>query len=519
MLKYKDSTLPISERVEDLLSHMSLTEKVGQLNQHLYGFKAYDKIGNDFEPNQYFKDEVERFGGIGVLYGLFRADPWSGRTYRNGITVKDSARTANAFQRYVIENTRLGIPVLIATECPHGHQALDGYLFSTNLGAACSFNPVLLENVYAICAKQMRAMGAHLSLTSALDMIRDPRWGRSEECFSEDPFLASAFAKAAVYGAQGRDRDKIGENTDKVMMVAKHLCGQGETTGGINASPASIGERELREIHLPPVKACCEAGVYGFMAAYNEIDGVMCHANRRLLTDILRGEYGFDGVVMADGCALDRLFTLTGDTVKAAALGIKAGVDISLWDDTFTHLEEAVNRNEVVTEELDQAVKRVLTLKFKMGLFENPYVEENNKELFAINYENNNESLKLAQESIVLLKNKDNILPLNKSIKSIAVIGPNADNIYNQLGDYVAEQNFEMTYTVLDGIKKVADKNTVIRYAKGCGIRSKDASKFDEAIEIAKQSEVVIFALGGSSARDFNAKYDSNGAITSNINP
>src|SRR5690606_15200243 len=224
--------------------------------------------------------------------------------------------------------------------------------------------------------------------------------------------------------------------SDKVGAVLKHFCAQGSGEGGLNAGPASIGERELREIHLPAMDAGVKAGALGCMAAYNEIDGIPCHANKKLLTDILRDEMGFDGIVMADGVAIDRLLALTGDYEKAASLALEAGVDLSLWDTAFSTLEKAVEAGKTTVEYLDRAVRRVLHLKFSLGLFEHPFTDEEahidavgSKDFQKIN-------LQIARESAVLLKNDRSTLPLNKHLSKIAVIGPNADSIYNQLGDY-----------------------------------------------------------------------------------
>ena len=332
MFRYKDAFLPIEERVNDLLSHMTLREKVGQLNQRLYGFRAYERKGDEITLTKETIEEAKYFGGLGVVYGLYRADPWSAKTTENGLSKEYAIKGYNLLQRCCLEHSRLGIPLLLSSECPHGHQALDGYLLPVNLAAGATFDPKLYKEAVSVCAHQLKQMGVNLSLVSALDVARDPRWGRTEECFGEDPYLCSCFAKAAVEGTQ----------SEGVAMVAKHFCAQGETTGGVNASAARIGERELREIHLPAAKACCEAGVKGVMAAYNEIDGVYCHMNHHLLTEILRDEFGFDGIVMADGVALDRLQEAVGDEPHAAALALSAGVDVSLWDNVFpvsyTHL-------------------------------------------------------------------------------------------------------------------------------------------------------------------------------------
>lgn len=520
---YRDPSHSIDERVEDLLSRMTLKEKVGQLNQHMYGWDAYTRNDNEVTLSEAFKQEVAFGDGMGALYGLFRADPWSAVTHKNGIPTADNARFANELQRYVRENTRLGIPVLLTEECPHGHQALDGTLLPVNLNIGSTWNPDLVERAYALVGAELRGRGAHIGLVSTLDIMQDPRWGRAEECYSEDPYLAAQLTAAVVRGLQGTNPEDLGAS-DKVGAVLKHLCAQGACQGGHNAGPAVIGERELREIHLPGAKAGHEAGAVGFMAAYNEIDGVPCHANETLLTDILREEWGFEGIVMADGCAIDRLLALTGDHASAAAIALSAGVDLSLWDKAFTTLEEAVRQGKADESWIDRAVKRVLRLKFQLGLFDRLFIDETlsvsavgNMEIRALN-------LQVAKESIVLLRNRNDeqpaILPLNESIRRIAVIGPNADQLYNQLGDYTSVQREGAGTTVLQGIVKAAPNGVEIIHAKGCGINDSSRDGFVEAIEAAKGAEVAVLVLGGSSARRFGEMFDSNGeAIVTDEKP
>ena len=506
---YKNPALPIEMRVDDLISRMSVTEKVGQLNQRLFGFRTFERVENedgsfDFEINDYFKEEVARYG-IGVLYGLFRADPWSRKTYQNGITAADAARVYNKVQKYVIENSRLGIPMLMSTENPHGLQSLDGYIIPVNLASGCTFHPELLKEAFAVTRKQQKDMGVHLSLMSTLDMARDPRWGRSEECYSEDPYLSARMAVAAM---EGNQYDEDG-NLDLITVV-KHFAAQGQTTGGINASPASIGERELREIHLQAMKKLAKAGCKSLMAAYNEIDGVPCHANPWLLNDVLRKEMGFRGAVMADGCAIDRLNgTLADSAAKAGAVALKAGVDISLWDNCFSELEEAFRQGDISIGDLDRAVKRVLTMKFELGLFDHPYVEE--KDLSEYNdYEKYPQSLQLSRESVVLLKN-DGILPLDSSkYRKIAVIGPNADNLYHQLGDYTPPMRDGVGVTVLQGVKEQFAGE--VSYVRGCTVCTYTVDEIEKAKEAACDADLVILAVGGSSARNFDVEFDTNGA-------
>lgn len=501
MDKYKDRSLSPKERAIDLTKRLTLREKVGQLNQRLYGFKCYERKENSIEIAKCFKDEVGKWGGLGTLYGLFRADPWADKDYSSGLSGEIAIKTYNEMQKYVIENSRFGIPMLMSSECPHGHQALDGYLLPVNLAVGATYNPELAESGFEVVGKQLREMGVDFALTSMLDVLRDPRWGRSEECYSEDPFLSAGFAAAVTKGLR-----KTG-----IEVVSKHFCAQGETTGGVNASAARIGERELREIHFPPMKSAVEAGTTGIMAAYNEIDGVPCHANEWLLNDVLRKEFGFDGIIMADGVAVDRLDVLTyGDLAENAALALNAGVQISLWDESFSKLEEAVERGLVSEEKLNEAVVKVLEVKFERGLFENPYIEE--KALSNYNDETKYpQSLEIARQSAVLLEN-DGILPLdnNKEI-NIAVIGPNADEIYRQLGDYTPPLRDGFGTTVLKGI---CDEFTCakVNYSVGCNICDEDTSLISEAKALAEKSDVVILALGGSSSRFSGAKFDTNGA-------
>lgn len=496
MFRYKDASLPTAERVNDLLSHMTLREKVGQLNQRLYGFRAYERKGDEITLTKETIEEAKYFGGLGVVYGLYRADPWSAKTEENGLSKEYAVKGYNLLQRCCLEHSRLGIPLLLSSECPHGHQALDGYLLPVNLAAGATFDQKLYKEAVSVCAHQLKQMGVNLSLVSALDVARDPRWGRTEECFGEDPYLCSCFAKAAVEGAQ----------SEGVAMVAKHFCAQGETTGGVNASAARIGERELREIHLPAAKACCEAGVKGVMAAYNEIDGVYCHMNHHLLTEILRDEFGFDGIVMADGVALDRLQEAVGDEPHAAALALFAGVDVSLWDNVFPYLEDAVKDGLLDESLLDEAVKRVLTLKFEQGLFEHPYLPEDSKEE-SYTMEKYPQSLQLARESVVLLKNQ-NVLPLKTSDQKIFVLGPSADDIYRMLGDYTPPVSDENSFTLLKGLEYLAGD----RIIKTCSYTALTEEKKKEVQKLIDWADVVIMAIGGSSSRFGGALFDNNGA-------
>ncbi|MDD7740797.1 MAG: glycoside hydrolase family 3 N-terminal domain-containing protein [Lachnospiraceae bacterium] len=500
MEAYRNPALSPRERAEDLMKRMTLSEKVGQLNQRLYGFRIYERDGENFTLTEEFKKEVEQMGGLGVLYGLYRADPWADKDEKTGITPRLAKKVYNQVQEYVISHSRFGIPVLTSSECPHGHQALGGGLLPVNLAVGASFDPELLREGYRACGRQLRSGHVDLALMSVLDVLRDPRWGRSEECYSEDPYLCSRMAKAAVEGMQSQN----------VGCVAKHFCAQGETTGGINASAARIGERELREIHFPAAKACCEANVEGIMAAYNEIDGVYCHSNPWLLRTVLREEMGFHGIVMADGVAIDMLKNAEGDTLHAGAAALRAGVDVSLWDEGFSRLCEAVEKDLVEESVLDEAVLRVLEMKFRRGLFEHPFMEED--------MESGEEagitpvSLELSRESAVLLKNQG-VLPLEKPHQKIAVIGYHAADRYCMLGDYTPPVPEEECVTVLQGMKKLAPEGTQVEYAMGSGFAERDEEELARAVALVKRSDVIVAVVGGSSSRFGGAVFDTNGAV------
>src|SRR6185437_4076686 len=274
---FRDPAQPLAARVEDLLGRLTLREKVGQLNQRLLGWHAYARTPGGFVTTSTLDDEVERWGGLGALYGLQRADAWSGRDWSTGIDPAAALEVAALVQKRVVAGSRFGIPALFVEEAPHGHQALGAQFFPTNLGAAATFRPDLLEAAAAHVARELRASGAHLALVSGLDILRDPRWGRCEECFGEDPLLAARFTRALVRGF--RTQSGLG-------VVLKHFAGQGAAIGGRNGSGPPIGPRELAEIHLPAARAGVAEGALGVMAAYNDLDGVPCTANEALLTGI-----------------------------------------------------------------------------------------------------------------------------------------------------------------------------------------------------------------------------------------
>lgn len=482
--------------IEKIVKEMTLKEKVGQLNQHLYGWQCYQKVNGKYELTDLFKEHVKEYGGVGAIYGILRADAWSQINRENGISREDSKIVITMIQEYIKKHSRFEIPALISEECVHGHMALGAPVFPTNLAMGMTWNPDLMERITHNVSQELAAKGGNLALFTGFDVLRDPRWGRSEECFSEDAYLTSCMTSAAVHGFQ---KEKNG-----VAVVVKHLCAQGGCVGGHNSDAALIGPRELREIHLPPVKAAIDAGAKAVMAAYNEIDGIPCHINKALLFETLKKEYDFSGIVMADGCALDRLLLLDDDILKVGSLALKAGVDLSLWDNVYLRLDEAIKQGYLTEEELDQAVLRVLRLKEELGLWEelNTYSLPEASDLL----------LQAARECQVLLKNNDSLLPLSSKQK-IAVIGPNANHYLNQLGDYTAYQNKSDIVTVYDGICQKTEISPI--YVQGCSIRGR---KFDiePALVAAKAADIVILVLGGNSTRLYQDTFENNGAVKAN---
>ncbi|MDP4502457.1 glycoside hydrolase family 3 N-terminal domain-containing protein [Nonomuraea sp. G32] len=511
--------------VEHLLAELSLREKVGQLNQRLYGWQAVERAPRGgFRLTGLARAELDRWGGLGALYGVFRADAWSGRSWADGIRPEERVEVAALVQDEVSRAGRHRVGVLLSEEAPHGHQALGGTLLPTNLAVAAGWDPALLAEAAAAVAAELAASGVHLALVSALDLLRDPRWGRAEECFGEDPLLAAELTRALVIGMQGGERGAVGR--DGVAIVLKHLAAQGEAVGGRNGQSAVIGARDLRELHLPAVRAAVEAGALGFMAAYNDIDGVPCCANRDLLTGFLRGECGFDGIVMADGLAVDRLTAMTGDASAAAVAALEAGVDLSLWDESFTLLEQAAAADPRVAELVDAACRRVLTLKHRVGLLaDSPHAVPAHavpahggsaavsgagerptrapRDTLALATRTaDGLSRRLARQSLVLLHNAGGLLPLDaRTLRKVVLAGPNARDITALLGDYVPPLPAQSA-AGLDLALRQALPDAEVTCTPGV----------PTAAELSG-SDVVILALGGTSHRTYAEDFAANGAI------
>ena len=511
---YKDAKAAVGDRVRDLLGRMTLAEKAGQLCT-LLGWEMYEKKGEEVVVAEQFKEAVAT-RHIGMLWATLRADPWTKKTLLTGLDPYSAALATNALQKYIIDHSRLQIPVFIAEECPHGHMAIGTTVFPTAIGQSSTWDPELIEMMGATIAKEARLQGAHIGYGPVLDLARDPRWSRVEETYGEDPFLNSIMGAAMVKGFQGTS---IGSGRN-VIATLKHFTAYGVAEGGHNGGFVNTGIRELYQSYLPPFRAAVKAGALSVMTAYNSIDGIPCSSNPFLLDTVLRKQWGFKGFTVSDLNSINGLMHVNHvakDYTDASAQAMNAGLDNDLGGAVFAApLMEAVKQGKVSMARIDEAVSRVLTQKFEMGLFENPYTdpklarkEVRNRNAVAL-------ARKVAQESVILLKNSDALLPLKKSISSIAVIGPNADEVYNQLGDYTAPQDGQQIVTVLEGIKAKLPASVRINYVKGCGIRDTVNTDIQSAVTAAEKSDVAIVVLGGSSARDFRTEYISTGAATVN---
>ena len=505
---YKDPSLSIDMRLSDLLSRMTLEEKVGQLLCPL-GWEMYEIHGSEVHPSGKFKQLIKE-RNAGMLWATYRADPWTKKTLANGLNPELSAKAGNALQKYVMENTRLGIPMFLAEEAPHGHMAIGATVFPTGIGMAATWSPELVKEVGQVIAKEIRSQGGHISYGPVLDLTRDPRWSRVEETFGEDPVLSGILGASMVDGLGG------GNLSQKYATIAtlKHFLAYAVPEGGQNGNYASVGIRDLHQNFLPPFRKAIDSGALSVMTSYNSIDGIPCTSNHYLLTQLLRNEWKFCGFVVSDlysieGIHESHFVALTKE--NAAIQSVTAGVDVDLGGDAYTNLCHAVQSGQIDKAVIDTAVCRVLRMKFEMGLFEHPYVDPKIAAKTVRRKEHIELARKIAQSSITLLKNENSILPLSKTINKVAVIGPNANNRYNMLGDYTAPQEDSNVKTVLDGILTKLSPSRV-EYVRGCAIRDTTVNEIEQAIEAARRSEVVIVVVGGSSARDFKTSYKETGA-------
>jgi beta-glucosidase len=513
VVPYRDPSLTIADRAADLLSRMSVAEKLHQLGS-VWVFQIATERG--FDPTRATPLLADGIGQITRVSGA------------SSFTAAQAADLANSIQRHLIEHTRLGIPAILHEEICSGLMAREAAVFPQALGVAATFRPELNRQLADSVRAQMRAIGTHQGLSPVLDICRDPRWGRLEESYGEDPFLVSQMGIAFITGLQGSNDGR--DLRHGVVATAKHFVGYGASEGGMNWAPAHLGERELRDVYLRPFEAAVrDAGLASVMNAYQELDGIPCAANRWLLTELLRGEWGFDGTVVSDYFAikqLDDYHGIVGTWEDAAVTALTSGIDVELpstecYGDV---LRSAIDRGAIAMSDVDEAVRRVLEAKLRLGLFERPYVDVDRVAAQTRTPEQIALSRQLATESLVLLRN-DGVLPLRRGIGSIAVIGPNAANARHMLGDYSYVTHVESLLEVLKSGQNVfampldrgidldehtdighvvtvydalvaALPDTTVRYAEGCSISGDDRSGFDEAVQAAASSDIAVMVMG-----------------------
>jgi beta-glucosidase len=489
---YKNPLYPVNQRVADLLGRMTLEEKIGQMNMPC----VYEgPLGNSIEAKTEAVKKLSegKFEGMpGPIGGFF--------TLANTILHQGTLQQANFFnelQKSAIEKTRLGIPLLQTEEGTHGLMCSGSTIFPEGLALGSTWNLDLINNVYTIAAREARSVGIHQIFTLVIEPNRDPRLGRNQEGYSEDPYFCSQMAKTIVNAVQGKDVSA----KDKTVAGLCHYPGQSQPTSGLERGSMEYSERTMREVFLPSWEAGIkQSGALGVMATYPAIDRIPTHANSFILTKILREEFGFKGLVLSEGGGLSTIsyMRLAKNDKETGELALKAGLDvgISYENGYIKPMIENVNEGKVSMELIDRAVIRILEQKYRLGLFENPYVDPANAVKVTHTKESQNISLEAAREGIVLLKNAKDLLPLKKDIKTIAVIGPNADNERNQLGDYTSKSVLQEIVTVLEGIKAKTGSKATVKYAKGCDVIGDINPDIAGAKKIAKESDVAIVVLG-----------------------
>ena len=512
---YRNPQLPVEQRVADLLSRMTLEEKVAQTRCLWQLSNVVRDEHDDFsraKAQAFLKEGIGELGTVSVPTRMQRP--------------ADGARFANDVQRFLVEKTRLGIPVIFHGEGLHGFMEPDATSFPVAIGLASTWDVDLFREVFTAVAAEARARGTQQLFTPVLDVARDPRWGRTEETYGEDPYLAARLGVACIKAFQGP-----GPTVDKQHIVAtmKHFAGYGSSEGGRNTAPANYSERIYREFILPPFKAAIiEGGALAVMPSYNEIDGIPSHANRWLLQKVLREEWGFRGLVASDYWGVEMLANtehVAANLAEAAKRALEAGVDVDGPEgEAYATLVQQVRDGGVAEATLDRAVARVLRAKFLLGLFEDPYVDPEYADKICRFPEHRELALKAAHEAIILLKNQNNLLPLDRAkLKSIAVIGPNAATV--RLGAYSSIPAY--TVSILDGIKKKIGNKVKVAYALGCAITEGnppwwgpkivpadpklDAQRIAEAVAIAKMADVAVVAVGDNNqtAREGHGDRDS----------
>ncbi|AYV44975.1 beta-glucosidase [Caulobacter flavus] len=515
---YKDASQPVDARVKDLLSRMTLEEKAAQLIGIWLTKAAIQTPGGDFSPETATKNFPNGLGQISRptdRRGLKPATEVNAAAGAEdgsvGRNAPQTAKYVNAAQKWAMESTRLGIPMLMHDEALHGYVARDATSFPQSIALASTFDPDLVEQVFSVAAKEMRARGSNIALAPVVDVARDPRWGRIEETYGEDPHVCAEMGLAAIRGFQGKTLPLA---PDKVFVTLKHMTGHGQPENGTNVGPAQIAERTLRENFFPPFeRAVKELPVRSVMPSYNEIDGVPSHANRWLLTDILRGEWGFQGATMSDYFAIKEIITrhkLTDQLADTAVMAMNAGVDVELPDgEAYVLLPQLVRAGRIPEAAVDAAVARVLKIKFEGGLFENPYADEKTADAKTATPQAVALAREAARKAVVLLKNDKGLLPLDgKKIKRLALLGTHAKD--TPIGGYSDEPRHVVS--VLEGLSAEAKaQGFALDYAEAVRITEKrvwaadevklvdpavNARLIAEAVEVAKKADVVVMVLG-----------------------
>src|SRR4051794_13115995 len=510
---YRNPSLPRARRVEDLLSLMTLEEKVAQMLSLWNAKKQITDARGRFDPTR-----APQWFRVGI-----------GRIERpsDGHGARAQAQFTSAIQRWVKNHTRLGIPVIFHEEALHGLQGPEATSFPQAIALASTWNPNLVEHAFAVVAREVRARGAQQVLAPVVDVARDPRWGRIEETYGEDPYLAARMGLAAVRGLQGGGRTIPAGN---VIATLKHMAGHGQPESGTNVGPASLGERTLRDVFFPPFELAVREGhARSLMPSYNEVDGIPSHANRWMLRDVLRTEWGFDGTIVSDWQAVSQLagkHRVAADPADAARQALAAGVDVELPDvETYHTLVEQVRQGKVAEAAVNDAVRRLLRDKFELGLFENPFVDPDRADQISGSAEARPLALEAARRAIVLLRNKGGLLPLDAAkVRRVAVIGPHAAEV--MLGGYSGVPRHSVS--ILEGVRNRLGPGATVTHAEGVRITEDSAftrgpqplvggtrsqarwsadrvvpadpaanrRRIEEAVALARESDVAIVVVG-----------------------
>jgi beta-glucosidase len=502
---YLDAKQSVEKRVQDLLNRMTLEEKIAQMCQYVgieHQMESYRNLkGKEAAAN----DDASSFYK-GISFDSLRQMVINGRvgSFLHVVTAKES----NDIQILAMKS-RLKIPILIGIDAIHGNALVSGCtVYPAPLGLAATFNPSLVEKISAGTAKEMRATGSHWTFTPNIDIARDARWGRVGETFGEDTYLVSVMGAAMVRGFQGKNMT----GKEVVVSCIKHLIGGGNSVNGLNGSPTDISERTLWEVHLPSYKMAIDAGAYTAMTAHNEINGVPCHANKYLMTDVMRNKFGFKGFYVSDWMDIERLNTVhhvAPNQKEAIYQTVMAGMDMHMHGPNFLEpLAELVKEKRVPVSYIDNSAAKILTAKFKLGLFENPFVDENLAAKLKFNAENKAMALQAARESITLLKNDNKALPLSASPKKILVTGPNA-NDQTILGDWSLLQPDENVTTIFEGLQQEAPSGTTVEYFATGSVKKISDTAINEAAAKAKDADVIVVAVGENSLRYLNKEKTS----------